>query len=62
MVIPFKNFKASLGEAAFPEKLEIAKAIPVFKKDEKGNFEIYGSISILLVFSKVLESIMYNRV
>ena len=61
MVIPFKIFKASLGEAVFPEKLEIAKAIPVFEKGEKDNFENYDSIFILLVFSKVLESIMYNR-
>ena len=28
----FKIFKASLEEAVFPEKLKIAKVIPVFKK------------------------------
>ena len=31
-VILFKIFKASLEEAVFPEKLKIAKVIPVFKK------------------------------
>ena len=31
-VILFNIFKASLEEAVFPEKLKIAKAIPVFKK------------------------------
>ena len=29
-VILFKNFKASLEQAVFPEKLKIAKVIPVF--------------------------------
>ena len=47
MVIPSKIFKGSLGEAVFPEKLEIA--IAVFKKGETGNFENYGSISTLLM-------------
>ena len=29
-VILFKNFKAFLEQAVFPEKLKIAKVIPVF--------------------------------
>ena len=56
-VILFKIFKASLEEAVFREKLKIAKVIPVFKCDK----EKYRAISILLVFPKVLERIMYNR-
>ena len=60
-VILFKIFKASLEEAVFPEKLKIAKVIPVFKKGDKENIENYRPISILPVFSKVLERIMYNR-
>ena len=59
-VILFKIFKASLEEAVFPEKLKIAKVIPVFIKGDKENVENYRPISILPVFSKVLESIMYN--
>ena len=59
--ILFKIFKASFEEATFPEKLEIAKVIPVFKKGYKENVENYRPISILPVFSKVLERIMYNR-
>ena len=31
-IIVFKNFKASLKEAVFPEKIKIAKVIPVFIK------------------------------
>ena len=60
-VILFKIFKASLDEAVFPEKLKIAKVIPVFKKGDKENVENYRPISILPVFSKVLELIMYNH-
>ena len=60
-VILLKNFKVSLEEAAFPEKLKIAKVIPVFKKGDKENVENYQLISILSVFSKVLERIVYNR-
>ena len=39
--ILFKIFKASLEEAVFPEKLEIAKVVPVFKKGDKENVENY---------------------
>ena len=60
-VILFKIFKASFEEAIFPKKLKIAKVIPVFKKGDKENVENYRPISILLVFSKVLKRIMYNR-
>ena len=60
-VILFKIFKASLAEVVFPEKPNIAKVIPVFKKGDKQNIENYRPISILPVFSKVLERIMCNR-
>ena len=59
-VILFKIFKASLEEAVFPEKLKIAKVIPVYKKGDKENIENYRPISILPVFPKALERIMYN--
>ena len=51
----FKTFKASFEEAIFPEKLKIAKVIPVFKKGDKENVENCRPISSLPVFSKVLE-------
>ena len=59
-VILFNIFKESLEEAVFPEKIKIAKVIPVFKKSDKENIENYRPISILPVFYKVLELIMYN--
>ena len=60
-VILFKIFMASLEEVVFPEKLKIAKVIPVFKKGGKENVQNYRPIYILPVFFKVLERIMYNR-
>ena len=60
-VILFKISKASLEEAVFREKLKITKVIPVSKKGDKENIENYRAISILPVFSKVPELIMYNR-
>ena len=59
-VILFKIFKASLEEAVFLEKLKVAQVIPVFIKDDKEDIENYQPISILPVFSKVLERIIYN--
>ena len=55
--ILFKIFKASFEEAIFPGKLKV----PVFKKDSKENVENYRPISILPVFSKVFERVMYNH-
>ena len=52
-----KILKTSLEETVFPEKFKIAKVIPVFKKGEEENIENYRPISILPVFSKVLERI-----
>ena len=53
---PFLSIvKTSLEEEAFPEKLKIAKVIPVFKKGEKENVENYRPISSLP------KRLMYNR-
>ena len=60
--ILFRVFKASIGQGIFPTNLKIAKVTPVFKSGEKSNVSNYRPISILPVFSKVLERIMYNRV
>ena len=60
-VIIFKNFKASLEEAVFPEKIKNTKIILIFKKGDKENVENYRPSSIYPAFSKVLERIMYNR-
>ena len=54
-------FNKSLQKGIFPDKLKIAKVIPVFKSGEESCLNNYRPISILPTFSKVLERIMYNR-
>ena len=45
----------------FPNKLKIAKALPIFKKNEIFKFENYRLISILPNMSKVFENIMHAQ-
>ena len=55
-------FNAPIQQGIFPDSLKIAKVTPMFKSGDKDNISNYRPISILPVFSKVLERIMYNRV
>ena len=41
--------------------MKIAKVIPIFKKGSKLSVENYRPISLLPVFSKLLERVVYNR-
>ena len=60
--ILFHVFKASIKQGIFPDSLKIAQVTPIFKSCAKDNASNYRPISILPVFSKVLERIMYNTV
>ena len=60
--ILFHVFKVSIEQGIFPDSLKLAKVTPIFKSGDKYNVSNYRPISILPVFSKVLERIMYNRV
>ena len=54
--------RASLTEGVFPDEMKIAKVSPIFKGSNNLQAENYRPISILRVFSKILEKLMYNRV
>ena len=54
-------FNLSLTTGVVPDKLKIAKIIPVFKKGDPQLPSNYRPISLLNVFSKLLEKIMYKR-
>ena len=58
----FRVFNVSVQQGIFSDSLKIAKVTPIFKSGDKDNVSNYRHISILPVFSKVLERIMYNRV
>ena len=60
--IIFYVFKVSFKQGIFPDSLEIAEVTPIFKSGAKDNVSSYRPISILPVFSKVLERIKYNKV
>ena len=60
--ILFHVSKVSIKQGIFPDSLKIAKVTPIFKSGAKNNVSNYRPISILSVFSIVLETIMYNRV
>ena len=45
----------------FPDKLKIAKILPVFKSDDPSLFSNYRPISILPCLSKVFEKLFYLR-
>ena len=55
-------FKVSIEQGIFPDSLKIAKVTLIFKSGDKNNVSNYRPISILPVFSKFLERIIYNRV
>lgn len=45
----------------FPDKMKIAKIIPLFKSGNKNQFTNYRPVSLLSQFSKLLERLYYNR-
>ena len=53
----FNNFM----EGTFPEVLKSGKITPIYKKDEPQKFGNYRPVSVLPIFSKVSEKIIYSR-
>ena len=51
----------SLETGVFPDKLKMAKIIPIFKADDPQLFKIYRPISLLTNFSKFYERVMHSR-
>ena len=50
-----------LDNRIFPDKLNIANVVPIFKKGDRTLTNNYRPISLLPVISKVIESIIYNQ-
>ena len=51
----------SIEQGFFPDCLKIAKVIPLYKSGDAKAFSNYRPVSVLPVFSKILERLMYNR-
>ena len=60
--ILFLILKTSLQQGTFPNMLKIAKVTHLFKSSDAENVTNYRPISVLSLFSKILERIMYNRI
>jgi exonuclease III len=52
----------SLSQGFFPSELKVAKVIPLFKSGDTLSLNNYRPVSILPVFSKILERLMYSRI
>ena len=51
----------SLKSNKSPDDLKIARVTPIYKGEDSSDVSNYRPISVLPCFSKILESIMYNR-
>ena len=51
----------SLTTGIFPERLKIAKVIPIYKKDDVKMIGNYRPMSILPAISKILEKTIFNQ-
>ena len=58
----FHICRTSLLTGNVPDSMKIAKVNPLFKSGETDQLSNYRPISVLPVFSKLLERIMHNRV
>ena len=56
-----KLFNKSVEENKYPENLELGEVAPVHKGKSKMDHVNYKPISILPIFSKVIEKLMYKR-
>ena len=52
----------SLRTGKFPDRLKIAKIIPVYKKEDPNLIKNYCPISILSSISKVFEKVVYEQI
>ena len=54
-------FNLSISTGSVPEKLKIAKVIPIYKKQDAEIFSNYRPVSLLPCFSKILERLVFDQ-
>ena len=54
-------FNLSFSTGIFPHSMKLAKVIPIHKKGPLDQFGNYRPVSLLPVFSKILEKLFYSR-
>ena len=55
-------FNASFNLGQFPDKLKLAKVMPIHKGESKTNASNYRPISLLPILGKIFEKIMFTRI
>ena len=51
----------SIKTGIYPDKLKVAKVVPIFKKEDKLQLKNYRPISALPVISKIFENVMLTQ-
>ena len=54
-------FNISLNFGIVPDKFKVARVVPVFKKGSSTQLNNYRPISLLPIFNRILENLMYKR-
>jgi len=54
-------YNSSFSTSVVPDKLKVAKVIPIYKKGNADEPSNYRPISLLSTFNKVMEKLVYNR-
>ena len=57
----FHVLKLSLNTGVVPSQFKKAKVLPIFKAGEKNSMDNYRPISLLSIFSKIMEKIVASR-
>jgi hypothetical protein len=55
-------YNVSLNSGVFPDKWKRAKMKPLYKKGDRYDMQNYRPISVVSVFAKLLQRLMYNRI
>ena len=56
-----KILNISIEQGIYPQKLKIAKIIPIFKCDDETDPNNYRPIPLLSIFNKLFEKILYKK-
>ena len=51
----------SILQGTFPGKLKLAKVVPVYKSDDATDPNNYRPISLLSIFNRIFEKLVYKR-